>query len=95
MVEFFVLSMCLYELECNMNTKAYLAYRQDVRQGIKIAGKKAEKEAGKEVAILAAVSYTSLYRQKIRAKLPYNLVLEWNFKDRQEKRVDVSWRYDF
>ena len=95
MLEVLVISFCLYDFECNSLTKAYLEHNKHIKQNVKIGGKKAAKIVGKEVAVTTAIAYGALGRHKLRARLPYRFVAEWNFEPNTEKNVTLNWRYDF
>lgn len=95
MLEMLVLFMCAKEVECTQMSKAYLAHNQQLRQSLKLGSKKATKLMGKEAALATAISYGSLVQKKLKVRLPYSIVAEWKFKDREPKEVSLGWRYDF
>ena len=95
MLEMFILTLCIQGYECNALTKAYLSHNKEVKIGLRSAGKRTEKVIGKEATFVTLVAYTAVGSKKLRLRLPYNTVAEWNFKQDEQKQVNLAWRYDF
>lgn len=93
MIELLILSMCIGEMQCPTLTKAYLEYNDSVKKNIKFQGKRLERQMGKEIFVATGIAYSGLARNKIKARLMYKIVLEYDYSS--DERLQLSWRKDF
>lgn len=89
-----VLTFCIYDYQCNNLTKAYLSHNQSIKQNAKQYGKYVLR-TNPETALLVVIGYSSLASEKFRFKVHKNVLLEWKFKQEEQKTVSLSYRYDF
>ena len=91
----FVLLMCLHEYECTTVTKAYMQYNTTFRSEVKVGTKNVVKYTGREAALMTAITYGTLVKHELRAKLPFRFVVRHTFKPEEPRNTAISWRYDF
>jgi len=94
MLEMLVLTFCLYDVECNQLTKAYLSHNVQVKRDAKQVGKYMYRNEP-EAALFAVLAYGSLGAKKFRVPVTKNATIEWKFKDDEPNIVTLNYRYDF
>lgn len=94
MLELLVLLTCIGEYRCDKTLPAYLAHNVELKQQIKLQNRRVQRIVGKENMVLIGTTYKAFYGNKVKLKLPHNLLLEVPLKEGEQK-LYLSWRVDF